>query len=126
MKHPLSLSGRPQLPVLATVLFLELPFGCSSTAEPATGDVLIDLSSPDPRIRIQATDAAVQNQVLAALPELVKNLSDPDPAVRMFSALGLQKLTGANFGYKAYGSIGERENTIAEWRQWLEEHHEEG
>jgi hypothetical protein len=44
----------------------------------------------------------------------------------MFSAIGLQKLTGEDFGYKPYDNFSERENTITRWQQWLAGHHREG
>jgi len=92
--------------------------GCSSTSVPATGDVLLDLRHEDPRIRSQAAKAAVEGNRRDAIPLLVRNLSDPDGAVRLFNAIALRKLTGIDHGYSPYDPPEVREVAIAEWKAW--------
>jgi len=92
--------------------------GCSSTSAPATGDVLLDLRHEDPRIRSQAAKAAVEGNRRDAIPLLVRNLSDPDGAVRLFNAIALRKLTGIDHGYSPYDPPEVREVAIAEWKAW--------
>lgn len=94
---------------------------CSSTSEPATGDLHADLRSADPRIRILATRAAAQDQRLDLLDALTTTLRDTDPAVRMFADIALRKLTGRDFEYKPYGTIAEREEAQARWLHYLTE-----
>jgi hypothetical protein len=92
--------------------------GCSSTSAPATGDVLLDLRHEDPRVRSQAAKAAVEGNRRDAIPLLVRNLSDPDGAVRLFNAIALRKLTGVDHGYRPYDPPDVREVAIAEWKAW--------
>jgi hypothetical protein len=92
--------------------------GCGSTSAPATGDILLDLRHEDPRIRSQAAKAAVEGSRRDAIPLLVKNLSDPDGAVRMFNAVALRKLTGTDHGYRPYDPPDERERAVAKWKAW--------
>jgi hypothetical protein len=92
---------------------------CSSSLAPATGELSADLRHPDPRVRIDAAIKAVTQKRLELAAELIENLSDRDGAVRMFSAVALRKLTGHDFGYKAHGTIIEREEAAASWRAWL-------
>jgi hypothetical protein len=95
--------------------------GCASTSEPATGDLARDLRHPDPRIRAYATKQVAEAQRTDLLDPLIQNLSDPDPAVRMFSAVALRKLTGQDLDFRPYGTVSEREAGIDRWKRWLEE-----
>jgi hypothetical protein len=53
------------------------------------------------------------------VPGLVENLSDRDEAVRMFTSIGLRKLTGKDFGYNPSGAPEERFASIERWKEWL-------
>jgi hypothetical protein len=101
-------------------LFCLLLVGCAPTLAPATGDLRLDLQHDDPRIRIDATRAAVSESRIELAGILVANLSHADDAVRLFSSVALRKLTGHDFGYKPHGTPGEREAAIARWRKWLD------
>jgi hypothetical protein len=93
--------------------------GCSSTSEPATGDILLDLEHRDPRVRILASERVVAEGKIELAPRLVKNLADPDGAVRMFTAVALRKLTGQDFGYKPFGLPTEQVEAVNAWNVWL-------
>jgi len=93
--------------------------GCSSTSVPATGNILLDLKHEDPRVRIAAAERAVAENRIDLAAELVENLSDPDGAVRFFTAISLRKLTGQDFGYKAYGTAQECAESIEAWNLWM-------
>ena len=95
------------------------PPGCSSTSEPATGDILLDLEHRDPRVRILASERIVSEGKIELAPRLVKNLADPDGAVRMFAAVALRKLTGQDFGYKPFGLPSEQAEAVNAWNAWL-------
>jgi hypothetical protein len=93
---------------------------CKATYLPATGDVSQDLRHRDPRVRIQATAAAVKESRRDLLPDLVDTLEDRDPAVRMFASAALRALTGHDFGFQPYGSPTARSEAVGRWRAWLE------
>lgn len=86
---------------------------------PSTGVLELDLKHQDPRFRIQAASRAVTENRVDLVPALVENLSDPDPAVRMFTATALRKLTNRDFDFRPYGSEAEREEAIERWKDWL-------
>ena len=94
--------------------------GCRSTLDPASGDPRLDLQHADPRVRIGAAEQAVRQSRLDLCGLLVKNLSDRDGAVRLFSSVALRKLTGEDFDYKAYGTLVERRESLELWTKWLE------
>ncbi len=93
---------------------------CRSTLDPASGDPRLDLRHADPRVRIGAAEQAVRQSRMDLCGLLVKNLSDRDGAVRLFSSVALRKLTGEDLGYKAHGTLVERRESIALWTKWLE------
>ena len=97
-----------------------LLLGCRSTFDPASGDPRLDLQHADPRVRIGAAEQAVRQSRSDLCGLLVKNLSDRDGAVRLFSSVALRKLTGEDFDYKAHGTLVERREAIELWTKWLE------
>ncbi len=94
--------------------------GCSSTTVPATGDIAQDLKHVDPRFRILAVRAAAEEARIDLLDRVAENLSDSDPAVRMFTSVALRKLTGQEIDFKPHGTVAEREEGIARWVKWIE------
>jgi hypothetical protein len=82
---------------------------------------VLDLKHVDPRVRIQAAKVAEQTGRTDLLLDLARNLSDPDPAVRMFTAVALRKLSGMDIDFKPHGTTTEREEGLARWIKWIEE-----
>ena len=101
-------------------LVVGLLVGCSSTVDPASGDPRLDLRHADPRVRIDAARQAVSESRTDLCGLLVRNLSDRDGAVRLFSSVALRKLTGQDFDFKAHGTLTERQESIERWTRWLE------
>ena len=110
---------RPRRRLAGLVLGLLL-VSCRSTLDPASGDPRLDLQHPDPRVRIDAAEQAVRQSRMDLCGLLVENLGDRDGAVRLFSSIALRKLTGQDFGFKAHGTLLERQAGIEEWTTWLE------
>lgn len=93
--------------------------GCSSTSEPSTGDIALDLRHVDPRYRAHAARRAVDENRADLVPDLVKVLADDDGAVRMWAGIALRKLTGQDFDFKPYAGAPERDESIQRWEAWL-------
>lgn len=92
------------------------PLGCLAPHGPAT------VYNPDPVAKIPAIETAVAHHDLSVTPQLVKDLDNPDPAIRFYSIDALHKLTGQDFGYRYYDPAGQRYPAIVKWRNWLAEH----
>ena len=99
-------------------LLLQLSAGCRSSSDPATGDLQVDLQHADPRVRIDTAAEAVAKQRLDLCPLLIHNLRDRDPAVRLFTAIALRKLTSEDFYYPPEGTAAEREVAVLRWEAW--------
>ena len=97
--------------------------GCQSTLTPPTGDLLVDLAHPDPRIRILAAkwsvsaNGGIDRRTIER--RLVDNLEHRDGAVRLYSAIALRKLTGEDLGFRPYGTPEEREAVVRALRERL-------
>ena len=51
---------------------------------------------------------------------MVKDLDSEDPAVRMFSIVGLRRMSGGEtFGYQYFDEDHQRRPAIARWERWL-------
>ena len=71
---------------------------------------------------IPAIKSAAEENDQAAIPKLVHDLGDTDPAIRFAAITALRKMTGKDFGYRYYGTTDQRQNAIVQWNQWLMEH----
>ncbi len=78
-----------------------------------------NLSSQFPLERARAIVASSDRGDKDAVPKLVELLDDLDPAVRMYSIVALQRLTGQTYGYAYYAPPAERERAIERWREAL-------
>jgi hypothetical protein len=94
--------------------------GCSSTADPATGDLRLDLHHRDPRVRIDAAVGAAEAGRLDLVPDLIADLGDRDEAVRFFAGIALKRMTGQDFGYLPYADLAARADAAARWSRWLD------
>jgi hypothetical protein len=79
------------------------------------------LDNPDPSGKIPAIKAAADRHDRRAVPDLIQDLDDDDPAVRFYAALGLERITGDNFGYHYYDDVDQRQPAIRRWQKWWEE-----
>jgi len=72
-------------------------------------------------MKIPAMKTAVRQDAAGSKEQLVKDLDNEDPAVRLYAIGALQRLTGRSFGYRYYVDGPEREEAIGRWKQWLAE-----
>jgi hypothetical protein len=80
------------------------------------------ISDPDPAVKIPAIRQAAKADDRASIPQLVKNLSSDDPAVRFYAITALRRLTdGQTFDYVYYAPEDQRRAAIDRWRAWLEQ-----
>lgn len=57
----------------------------------------------------------------SALPALVAELDNDDPAVRLFAIQALEKFAGERFGYEYYLDEDQRKPALAKWQEWLKQ-----
>ncbi len=113
------MSLRPQLRC-TLLLVCALVVSCRAPALQVTGDPEADLANSDPRVRIAAALQVVEEGRRDLAYRLVENLSDRDEAVRFYTSIAVRKVTGMDFGFKAYDDIAERARAIQRWQEWLE------
>ena len=90
------------------------PAGCTAPRRPLV------VTDPDPSVKIPAYKKAVRQNDRDAVRQLVADLESDDPAVRLYAASALRRLTSENFGYRYYDGEEQRRAAVARWRQWLE------
>jgi len=95
--------------------------GCTSTSEPATGDLRLDLHHRDPRVRAQAAFRTAEAGREDLAEDLIACLEDRDDSVRFIAGIALKRLTGRDFGYLSYTDPRIRSEAAARWRAWLRE-----
>jgi len=74
-----------------------------------------------PEERILAAKHAAEIHDRGAIPLLVDRLEDDDPAVRLFTILALEKLTGTRLGYDYSSDDFQRARAAQRWRRYLAE-----
>jgi len=56
-------------------------------------------------------------------PQIVKELSNDDPAVRFYAIQALERISGGEtYDYRFYDSPEDQQPAIDRWKQWLAEH----
>jgi hypothetical protein len=95
-------------------LALALAAGCGHGPRAVTDE--------DPADKIPAIEQAVGQHNHRVLPQLVKDLQNDDPAVRMYAIEGLRRLTNLDFGYRYYEDAEQRQAALQRWQKWLSEH----
>lgn len=94
-------------------------------------DVLLNNMQNDsnPLFRDKAACALANDQIhlmkgqkVRLFEGLIRSLSDPKVQVRSIALLALQIQTGQTKNFNPNGSTAEREGSIREWKQWLEEY----
>ena len=86
---------------------------CSATPYPG------GIQSPDVSVRCRAIKLAGERRDRNALPALVERLEDEDEAVRFYTILALEKITGTRLGYDYAQSAAERGRAVKRWQNYL-------
>jgi hypothetical protein len=100
--------------IIAGVLGLVLS-GCF-TPDPKS------LTSDNPAASIPAIKDAATAQDRKAVPRLIVDLDDDDPAIRFAAITALQRITGQTLNYRYYDDSLQRQPAIQQWRAWLNQH----
>ncbi len=90
--------------------------GCTEPRGPKS------VKSDDLTLKAPAIVQDVERHDLKDVPQMVKDLSDADSAVRFYAIEGLRRLTGQDFGYHYYDDASQRQPAIIQWNQWLQQH----
>ena len=101
-------------------LMVAVGMGCVAPREP------LSVNNPDPSIKIPAMKVAVEKKDLKAACQMVRDLENDDPAVRLYAIEALYRLTGERFGYLFYADADQRGPAVKRWRQWAMEQGCEG
>ena len=67
---------------------------------------------------IPAIQDAARNKDRKAVPKLIKQLDNDDPAIRFYAICALHDITGQTFGYHYYDDKPERKAAIKKWQEW--------
>ena len=87
--------------------------GCTAPRRPLV------VTDPDPSVKIPAFKKAVRAKDRAAARQLVADLDNDDPAVRLYSINALRRMTGETFGYHYYENDEQRRPALERWQAWL-------
>jgi hypothetical protein len=99
---------------VATALILTLA-GCGPSRTPYPES----LNSHRPEERILAAKHAAEIGDRDVIGILVDRLEDDDEAVRMFTILALEKLTGTRHGYDYHADQTQRWRAVQRWRRYV-------
>lgn len=80
-----------------------------------------NIKDPETAIKIAGIRQAAARKDRSALPDLVAELNNDDPAVRLFAIQTLEKFAGERFGYEYYYDEELRKPSLARWQQWLKQ-----
>jgi hypothetical protein len=72
----------------------------------------------DPLNSIPAIQEAARKKDRKAIPELVKQLDNDDPAIRFYAISALQDITGQTFGYHYFDDKPRRKPAVEKWAEW--------
>ena len=76
------------------------------------------LASDDPSVKIPAMKHAAAAHDRSAIPQLITDLDNDDPAIRMYAIEALRHLTGQDMGYRYYDDEAARAPAVQRWKQW--------
>lgn len=71
--------------------------------------------SPDPASRLYAIHRAGEQRDRRAVPDLVEQLDNDDPVVRLMTIQALDRITGTRLGYNPYAPPAQRREAIDRW-----------
>jgi hypothetical protein len=80
------------------------------------------LNSDSAVTAVPAIKDAASDDDRRAVPRLVQDLEDNDPAIRFAAINALQRITGQTFDYRYYDDETQRKPAVQRWREWLKEH----
>ena len=78
----------------------------------------LSMSDPAAINRARAVSFGRSEPDSAAIPVLIRRLTDDDPVVRLSSHEALKKRTGQDFGYLPYAEGDELNTSVSRWQQW--------
>ena len=70
---------------------------------------------------IPAIQDAGQRHDRRAVPALVAQLDNDDPAIRFYAFEALHRITGKTFDYRYYDDVDQRRPAVERWQQWLKQ-----
>jgi len=80
-----------------------------------------DINSADVNERILAVRAAGVSRDQGAVPLLVDRLEDEDDAVRFYTILALDRITGTRLGFDYAQGDAERARAVSRWRRYIKD-----
>lgn len=101
-----------------TLLALAMTALCIACAAPRASKG--DFDSPDPAAKLYAINRAGNHRDDRAVKNLIEQLDNDDPAVRMMSINALHRITGARLDYNPYATPAARRPAIDRWVQFVE------
>lgn len=104
------------MPVRACILACTLLLCACAAPKPAAS-----VHHADATVKIRGIKQSVHKHDRAALTQLVADLDNDDPAVRLYAIEALERITGDNFGYRYYDDLVQRQPAITRWQRWLEQ-----
>jgi hypothetical protein len=75
----------------------------------------------DPMSSIPAIQKAAESRNQNAVPALVAQLNNDDPAIRFYAFGALERITGQTFDYRYFDDVDERRPAIERWQRWLKQ-----
>ena len=91
---------------------------CSCGCIPREGE---SIGAVDPLDSIPAIQKAADARDKKAVPALIDQLSNDDPAIRFYAIEALQRITGQTFDYVYYDEVDQRKPALERWRRWLKQ-----
>jgi hypothetical protein len=79
------------------------------------------IGAVDPMNSIPAIQHAAETNNRSAIPALVAQLDNDDPAIRFYAFGALERMTNNTFDYRYYDDVDERRPAIERWQQWLKQ-----
>ena|ERR1700730_11957431 len=76
------------------------------------------ITAIDPLNSIPAIQDAARNKDRHAIPALVKQLDNDDPAIRFYAISALRDITGETFGYHYFDNGVVRKPAVQKWQEW--------
>lgn len=89
--------------------------GCFPRADPS-------ITAADPMDSIPAIQRAAETKDRKAIPALVAQLDNDDPAIRFYAIGALRAITGQDLGYHYFDETDERRPALRRWKQWVSQH----
>jgi len=79
----------------------------------------VSIKNEDTDIKVLAIKKAAREKDKSAIPQLVEELSNDDPAVRFYAIEALEELTGQTMDYKYFEDEDGRKEAVDKWKTWL-------